>query len=58
VESQQRKGGGRFLPRLKAVGTRAQKIMELRQAVRPEVRTALERAAAELAPDLEYLKDK
>lgn len=32
--------------------------MELRPAMRPEVKAALERAAARLAPDLEYLKDK
>lgn len=32
--------------------------MELRPAMRPEVRAALERAAARLASDLEYLKDK
>ena len=32
--------------------------MELRPAMRPEVKAALERAAAKYAPDLEYLKDK
>ncbi|HEY7356863.1 MAG TPA: hypothetical protein VH590_10365 [Ktedonobacterales bacterium] len=32
--------------------------LELRPAMRPEVKAALERAAAELAPDLEHLKDK
>jgi antitoxin component of MazEF toxin-antitoxin module len=32
--------------------------MELRPAMRPEVRAALERALVELAPELEYLKDK
>lgn len=32
--------------------------MELRPAMRPEVRAAMERAAIRLAPDLEYLKDK
>lgn len=32
--------------------------MELRPAMRPEVKAALERAMAQLAPDLEYLKDK
>ena len=32
--------------------------MELRPAVRPEVRAALKEAMAEYAADLEYLKDK
>ena len=32
--------------------------MELRPAVRPEVKAALKEAMAEYAPDLEYLKDK
>ena len=32
--------------------------MELRPAMRPEVRAALERALTELAPELDYLKDK
>jgi len=32
--------------------------MELRPAMRPEVKAALERAAAKYAPDLEYLKNK
>lgn len=34
-----------------------QKI-ELPPVIRPEVREALKRAIVELAPDLEYLKDK
>ena len=32
--------------------------MELRPAVRPSVKAAVERALSKYAPDLEYLKDK
>jgi antitoxin component of MazEF toxin-antitoxin module len=32
--------------------------LELCSAMRPEVKAALERAIVQLAPDLEYLKDK
>jgi antitoxin component of MazEF toxin-antitoxin module len=32
--------------------------LDLRPAMRPEVKAALERAIAKYGPDLEYLKDK